>query len=162
MNLDRSLTDRALAIVSPFVQHWETFRASPYLDVVGVPTIGYGCTEYADGTRVSMRDPAISEPTAADMLKATLARTLNRVEPFLERIPTAHQLAAILSFAYNVGVYGADHSTLLKLFNEGFPEEAAAHFMDWDKARDKTGKLVEIEGLKNRRRAEMLLFETAD
>lgn len=162
MNLDGQLVARALEIAEPFVQHWEAFRSAPYLDLVGVATIGYGCTEYADGTRVSMRDPAISEPTAAEMLKATLARTLNKLEPFIDRLPTAHQLAALVSFAYNVGAYGAEHSTLLKLFNDGFPEEAAAHFMDWCKARDKTGKLIEIEGLKNRRRAESLLFETGD
>jgi lysozyme len=162
MTFDDALVARATEIAGPFVQHWEEFRSAPYLCPTGHSTIGYGCTEYADGTLVTLRDPPISLQTATELLSLMLSREVFKLEPFMVRVPTAHQLAALLSFAYNVGVYGADHSTLLKLYNEGFVNAACAHFMDWDKGRDKSGNLVVIPGLENRRRAESLLFETAD
>ena len=32
------------------IRRWEGFRAAPYLDSAGVPTIGYGTIRYEDGT----------------------------------------------------------------------------------------------------------------
>ena len=33
------------------IKDFEKFRADPYLDSVGVPTIGYGTTQYPDGRK---------------------------------------------------------------------------------------------------------------
>ena len=53
-----NIGDRGLDLIRAF----EGFRAEPYLDAVGVPTIGYGSTYYPDGQRVRLTDPPISEP----------------------------------------------------------------------------------------------------
>ena len=47
----------------------EGFRAAPYLDSVGVWTIGYGATTYA-GKAVSGRNRPITEAEAQEILKA--------------------------------------------------------------------------------------------
>lgn len=162
MKFDNDLFIRALEIATPFVKHWEEFRAAPYLCPTGHWTIGYGSTFYQDGSLVGPHDPPISEITASEMLRLTLGNTCNLLEPFVTRLPTAHELAAMLSLAYNIGVYGYDHSTVLKDFDLGEVDKAADAFLMWDKGRDKHGNLIEIDGLKNRREAERLLFLTPD
>ena len=152
----------AVALASPFVAGWEAFRAVPYLCPTGHWTIGFGATEYPDGSPVKEGDPAISVDTALDMLRSGLIRETIAISKTITRTPTVHQLAALLSFAYNVGVYGAERSTLVRLFDQGYVNATAAHFLDWDKGRDKSGNLVEIPGLRNRREAEQKLFETPD
>lgn len=57
--------EEALNSCLPIIKRWEGFRAKPYLDIVGVPTIGYGSTFYLDGTKVTMKDAPISEETAS-------------------------------------------------------------------------------------------------
>lgn len=52
----------------------EGFRGSPYLDSVGVWTIGYGTTRYPSGRIVAYADPDITEPQARVMLKHDLLR----------------------------------------------------------------------------------------
>ncbi|HEX5186255.1 MAG TPA: hypothetical protein VFV86_05135, partial [Nitrososphaeraceae archaeon] len=44
----------------------------PYLDAVGIPTIGIGATYYEDGTRIKITDPPISEERAIDLFKNLL------------------------------------------------------------------------------------------
>ena len=48
-----NIGDRGLDLIRAF----EGFRADPYLDAVGVPTIGYGSTYYPDGQRVRLTSP---------------------------------------------------------------------------------------------------------
>ena len=48
------------------IKHFEGFRSVPYLCSAGVPTIGYGSTYYANGTRVKLSDSPISEDWAEE------------------------------------------------------------------------------------------------
>lgn len=162
MKLDPLFVSEASGIAEPFVAHWEAFRAQPYLDAVGIPTIGFGFTHYADGSRVAMTDPAMTLQSAADLLKTLLEQAANQIETFLTRQPTLHQMAAMLSLCYNIGAYGFDHSSVLREFDQDDIEGSADSFLMWDKGKNKHGALVEIDGLKNRREAERLLFLTAD
>ena len=59
------ISDNGLDLIKQF----EGFRSAPYLDPVGIPTIGYGATYYPGGRRVRMTDTPISEPFASDMLR---------------------------------------------------------------------------------------------
>ena len=43
------------------IKESEGFSAAPYLDPLGIPTIGFGTTYYPDGKKVTMEDPAISK-----------------------------------------------------------------------------------------------------
>ena len=49
------------------IKQFEGFEAEPYLDGVGVPTIGYGATTYEDGTPVTMNDAAISQARGEEL-----------------------------------------------------------------------------------------------
>lgn len=72
------LGDAGLRLIAEF----EGFRSHPYLDVVGIPTIGYGNTYYPDtGRRVTLADAPVTEREAADMLLATLARYVDVAPP---------------------------------------------------------------------------------
>lgn len=79
----------------------------------------------------------------------------------LKREPTAYQLAALISFAYNVGLdidtdtkaEGLGDSSLLAAFNRGEIMVAANKFMGWVYAGG-----VKSQGLINRRTAERALF----
>jgi lysozyme len=162
--LPAQLAANAIGIASPFVQKWEAFRGSPYRCPTGHWTLGFGCTEYADGTAVSPIDPSISEATGVEMLLGQLGRSVGKIAPFLvlTMTPTAHELAAMLSCAYNIGVYGFDHSTIMREFDLGDIPASANAFLLWDKGRDLHGNLIEIDGLRNRREAERALFLTPD
>lgn len=54
------------AFFAMLVQH-EGFRSKPYLDSVGVPTIGIGSTVYEDGRRVAITDQAVSKARAIEI-----------------------------------------------------------------------------------------------
>lgn len=160
--LDNALVAASVAIAEPFVEKWEAFKATPYRCPTGHWTIGFGCTQYADGSMVGPRDAAISLATAREMLIGALSKSASAIAPFLTRQPTRHELAAMLSCAYNIGVYGFDHSTMMREFDLGNVQASADAFLMWDRGRDADGNLVEIVGLRNRREAERALFLTPD
>ena len=85
------LGDAGLRLIAEF----EGFRSHPYLDVVGIPTIGYGNTYYPDtGRRVTLADAPVTEREAADMLLATLARYVDGIDRYAQ---VMEQLNAELS-----------------------------------------------------------------
>lgn len=157
-----TLVQKALDIAGPFVRHWEDFQPKPYLCPTGHWTIGFGSTHYADGRKVQPNDPPISIPEAVELCNFYLRLTINHIEAELEVIPTAHELAAMASCAYNIGLYGFDRSTMLREFDLHDVQGSAQAFMLWDKGRDASGTLHVIPGLHNRRLAEKLIFQTQD
>lgn len=99
---------QALDIIADF----EGFRSEVYNDGVGVPTIGYGSTFYADGRRVQWGDPPITRDAAKNLLSLVVNRFQARLS---QTIPdwakmNDNQRSALLSFAYNLGehFYGTD------------------------------------------------------
>jgi len=82
----------------------EGYRNKPYLCSAGVPTIGYGSTRYANGVRVSLRDPAITEAKAQTMLLADVASFEKDVTMLTKSVVlNQSQFDALTLFAYNVG-----------------------------------------------------------
>lgn len=141
--------DRGLDLIRAF----EGFRADPYLDAVGVPTIGYGSTYYPDGQRVRLTDPPISEPEARRLMQATLAEFEDGIADALQVEVTQSQFDALVCWAFNIGVSAAQNSTLMKKLNSGDYFGAADQFLRWNKA----GGVV-LRGLSRRRAAERALF----
>jgi lysozyme len=76
-----------------------------------------------------------------------------QVEPILKVSVNDNQFAALVSFAYNLGVGNLKSSSLLRLVNEGKFMEASVEFLRWNKANGKV-----LEGLTRRREAEKALF----
>jgi lysozyme len=150
-----------LALAMPLVKRWEALRLSPYRCPAGFPTIGYGARFYPGGRAVAMEDRAITPGEADAFLAHTLRVVLARLKRSIARVPAAHQGAAMLSLAYNIGEGNFARSTLLAEFNAGDIAGACAEFPKWCHAHA-GGKLVVLEGLRQRRQAEAALFLTPD
>ncbi|MBR2097418.1 MAG: lysozyme [Prevotella sp.] len=93
------------------IKEFEGLRKEAYLDVAGVPTIGYGRT-YG----VKMGD-VISEYWADMYLKADLYDLEKQVDTLGNW--NQPQFDALVSFAYNLGFYKLKTSTLMKTIKEG-------------------------------------------
>lgn len=151
------MADRALEIAVDLIAREEGFRSEPYLDVAGIPTIGYGFTYHEDGTKVTMRDPPMDEESARMRLQALVAKVLFNVRQMAPTGLTVNQEAALTSFAFNLGTGSLRSSTLLRLLSEGDITGAADQFGRWVYAGGKVWP-----GLVNRRSRERDLFLTPD
>jgi lysozyme len=136
------------------IKSYEGFRSKPYLDSVGVPTIGYGTTFYSNGNKVTLKDAPISEATATIYLKEFLSHYEKFVDSILRDDVNQNQFDAILDFAYNEGIGSLKSSTLLKKINLN-PNDPSIRkeFMKWVKA----GGVV-LPGLVKRRTEEANLY----
>ena len=145
----------ALKIAYDLCVRFEGFRAAPYLDFGGVPTIGYGTVFKPDSTKVALNDEAISETTAGLWLIQTLTGSylpaVLKASPGLKTHPK--KLGALTDFAYNLGAARYRASTLRKLVDAQDWEGAADEFLKWNKSGGKV-----LGGLVRRREAERMLF----
>lgn len=143
------------------LKEFEGFSSKPYLDVVNVPTIGYGNTYYPDGRKVTMQDPPITEAEGVllklDVLNKDFLPAVMRLCPILfaraVMLNDINKICAIVSFAYNVGNGNLQISTLRRRINQQEWEEAANELLKWNKAGGKV-----FRGLTRRREAERKLF----
>ena len=142
-----------LELCRTIISRFEGFRSKPYLDVKGVPTIGYGSTYYQDGTKVTIDDDSISQPDAQSLLDQVIQTTIDHVQKLVTFEVNDNQTAALTSFAYNLGVTALANSTLLKKLNAGDIQGAAAQFNVWVHAGPKV-----IPDLVKRRQQEKALF----
>lgn len=69
-----------------------------------------------------------------------------------------YQMAALISFSYNVGITGLKTSTLLRRLLMDDLQGAADEFLRWDKMHLADGSVVESPGLLRRREAERSMF----
>lgn len=115
-------------------------------------TIGYGATgaDIHQGT-------VWTQAQAEARLQAYLARFGAAVDVVVISAITPNQKAALVDFAYNVGVGAFSQSTLLRLLNSGDLAGAAAQFNAWTYADGK-----QMPGLIVRRQRERDLFTTGD
>lgn len=136
------------------IKSFEGLKLKPYLDAVNIPTIGYGTIQYENGQRVSMKDPAISEERAVELLEHEVNKKGQAVEKMVKVPINDNEFAALVSFSYNVGSGALEQSTLLKLLNSNADKVAVAdQLLRWNKAGGK-----ELAGLTRRRQAERALF----
>lgn len=138
------------------IKRFEGFKGEPYLDAVGIPTIGYGATYYPNGKRVTMQDKKITEQQASEMLHVMLIPYEQGVDSFTRDDISQNQFDALVCFAYNLGVQNLKISTLLKKVNTN-PNDMGitAEFLKWTKAGGKV-----LTGLIRRRQAEADLYFT--
>ena len=139
------------------IQEYEDFRAKAYLDIKGVPTIGFGTTYYQDGTKVQLGDIC-----TRSQAEAWFVNDCKALDAFLDRNVTQKKLTqnqfdALASFIYNVGRSAFIGSTMYRLIKLGKMKEAADEFLRWDKVTI-NGKKVSSQGLLNRRKKERALF----
>jgi lysozyme len=137
------------------IKYFEGLRLKPYLDVGGVATIGYGTIRYENGTPVTMKDKEITKERAEELLKHHVAEFEAGVNKLLKVDINDNQFAALVSFAYNLGLGNLKNSTLLRYINESRFKEAGPEFLKWINVNKKP-----VAGLKARRAKEKDLFET--
>lgn len=124
------------------------FRAYPDPATGGKPwTIGYGHT-----AGVTNGD-ACSQTQADHWLDEDILSTASAVEKAIEVVLSDNQYAALVSFAFNVGIDNFRRSTLLRMINAEDFDGAADQFLRWNKAAGKV-----LAGLTKRREAERELF----
>lgn len=140
-----------LQIALPFVKNQEGCVLTAYPDPVsnGEPwTIGYGATgpDIVQGT--------VWTQEQADTDLESRLRTLGaEITGHLRVAVNAYQMAALVDFAYNLGIIALLDSTLWLLLNRGDYDEAADQFPRWCHA---CGQV--IPDLVKRRAAERILF----
>lgn len=129
-----------------FLKHEEGLRLDPYLDQVGLPTIGYG-------HRIpSMRTPRILADHAEALLREDAAKAERQALALCPHL-TGRRLDAVADLCYNIGPNALRGSGTIAAFNRGDWQEAAARFVKWDKAHQADGTLVALPVLTQRRKA---------
>lgn len=137
-----------------FVKSFEGFYPTPYLDMVGVKTIGYGMT----GSEITNLS-SVTEKQASDMLKNLLNN--NYAQPLKNNLDSSgvnlnqNQFDALVSMAYNIGIGGLLGSTLYRNVCSGIRDvnTITENFCAWSHAGGKV-----IAGLLRRRQEEAKMF----
>ena len=131
-----------------FVKQFEGFRATPYKDVAGLLTIGFGHL-----IKPGEVFGAVSSVEAVGLLVRDLEEAENIVNTWVSVDLTQNQFDALVSFTYNLGGGRLKASTLLRKLNLGDYAGAASEFPKWDMAAG-----LHVPGLTRRRNAEQRLF----
>jgi GH24 family phage-related lysozyme (muramidase) len=147
-----------LATAEEIIKEFEGCRLQAYRDTGNAWAIGYGATRYpAPGGPVRQGD-SITQARAVELLRLDL---LNLRGPgLISLLPAAaswqpNRVAALLSWAYNIGLGAVEDSTLRRriLSGEDPAKVVTEELPRWNKADGK-----ELPGLTRRRAAEVALF----
>jgi len=148
---------------------WEEFVAEPYDDLVpkvggrypvytfeapprGTITIGFGHTDAAGNLKIEpgMR---LTREQAEDLLLRDIEPCVRAVNRLLTVEVTQHQFDMLVDTYFNCPAAAV---AAIKLFNAGQAAAVPAKLLQFVSARDKhTGQLVRLQGLVNRRNAEV-------
>lgn len=141
---------RKMTYVIDFIKKHESFSSKPYLCPARVPTIGYGCTVYPDGRKVTMNDEPITKAKAEALL---LDYVINKILPNIKDLYlTDNQQTALCSLIYNIGWSAFAKSKCYKAIKT---KDWETVFKNWDWCKG-DGKF--LLGLAKRRAEEMALF----
>ncbi len=131
------------------IEEYEGFSAKPYLDPVGIPTIGYGST-----AGVTMRSPHVTRAQAERRLMREVDANYGRAVNALNLPLSQNAFDALVSFTYNCGPGAIGPSTGVgRALRRANWSAAADALLAWDKAGGRT-----LPGLTRRRHAERALF----
>lgn len=130
------------------IKSFEQLRLTAYLDLRGIPTIGWGHT----GQDVHL-GLIIDLQAANELFQKDLSRFEQGVSQLVKITLTNGQFSALVSFSYNVGLANLKSSTLLRKVNNNQLAAAANEFLRWDHIGRQ-----QIAGLARRREAERALF----
>ena len=144
-----------MQLARTLVARFEGCRLKAYPDPAtgGDPwTIGYGCTGPAIVPGLVWTQAQANAALDRELAKfgaGVDAAVIGHLEP--------HEMAALVSLAYNIGLGNFRKSTLLRLLNAGDRKGAAEQFLKWNRAAGKV-----MRGLTTRRVAERALFLGTD
>ncbi len=128
------------------IKAFEGLSLTPYYDVAGYPTVGYGHAINVDMSQT------ITEQQAEDLLVDDLGHAERAVVRACKVPLTDNQFAALVSLCFNCGPKPLYLTLGSKLAGKDY-EGAANEFLRWNKAGGKV-----VNGLTRRREAERTLF----
>jgi len=137
------------------IKRFEGWSSTPYLDPVGIPTIGYGFTYYLPSRqKVTMKDKPLTLAQGDEMLRQVLVTYENDVNRLVKAKLNQNQFDALVSFTYNLGGSNLASSTLLKKINiNSCDSSIGQEFVKWVYAGGK-----KYDGLIRRRKEEAKLY----
>lgn len=138
------------------IKRWEGCKLKAYKDVAGVWTVGYGLTSRAGFIEVGA-NTTVTQAEADWFLEQVVNRFAKDIRPAITQPINDNQFAAFVSLAYNIGVSAFKRSSALRHFNNGDLDKVPDAMRLWKKAGGKV-----VQGLINRREAEVQLFLTPD
>lgn len=136
-----------------FIENWESLSLNEYLDVRGLPTIGYGHLVLPSDTFTS----PITLQFANDLFKKDIEVWVNYLNNKCNHYQLSfnhNQFNALVSFCFNLGSFKSP-AMLARLASKNYTDIGNAIKL-YDKANH-----VYIEGLHKRRLAEFKLYFTA-
>lgn len=156
--------DKAEQALATRLRAEEGESLTPYLCEAKVPTIGVGCTTYADGRAVTMADPPITQAQSDRLLQINVARYINHIAEKVQGVATTNQLLGMAILAYNIGFPAFDTSTVLKCHLAGDYAGAARAFGLFNEYRpDGPGTAKKVsQALTARRAREAAIYLTPD
>jgi lysozyme len=142
------------------IKVFEGCRLEAYKCSAGVWTIGYG---HIQGVKEGMK---ITQEQAETYFESDIMEYLVPVQKEVGQKCNANQIAALTSFAFNLGNAALKKSTLLKVIKKTPNDfaEIEKQFLRWDKVKTVVkGKVKHIpsNGLKKRREKEVDLYKKA-
>ena len=140
-----------LSLAAPLVKRFEGCKLTAYRCPANILTIGYG------HTGPDVRDGLVWTQAQADAaLDRDLQTALNGVRKVVLVTLTDKQMAALVSFVFNLGIGKFRSSTMLQKLNAHDLAGALKEFSRWDKAGGNV-----LPGLVKRREAEAAMFKEA-
>mgnify|MGYP002706007227 CR=1 FL=1 len=127
------------------IKNFEGVRYNAYMDVSGIPTIGYGHTK---GVKIG---DSITKEKAEELLKSDLEYFENGVEKHAKKYGynfNENEFSALVSFAYNIGSLNA-----LTYNGAMTKKEIGDRLIFFVKSKGRT-----LNGLVRRRKAEQALY----
>lgn len=125
-----------------------------YKDVAGKSTIGWGHL-WRPGDPTTLTDCKAAD----DLLDKDLAPVEWSVNHHVTVMLSQNRFDALVCFTFNVGTHAFETSSLLSELNRGAYGNVPVELMKWDKAHNSlTGDVFEVPGLRNRRQAEVNLW----
>lgn len=137
-----------MSIAADFIKRHEGCKLTAYQDQGGIWTIGYGHT----GPEVH-KGLVWTQAQAEIALSMDVDEFSDDVKRLLKRALSENSLAALISFAFNLGAGALASSTLLVKVNQGDDLNAAKEFQRWDHIGQQENK-----GLLLRRLREATLY----
>ena len=145
--------DSALAHAVELAEDFEGLRLTPYHDVAGFATVGYGHLLSLEPNADLTQFQAITEAQADSLLAVDMGVAFECVETYVTVSLTWNESAALADFVFNEGCGRLQHSTLLRELNAGNKAAVPGQLRRWEYA----GGHIE-EGLERRREAEVKLW----
>lgn len=141
---------------------WEGCRQALYRDSGRKLTIGVGHLlteeELASGLiqgKHSFKGRPLTRDECRDILSVDVARAESAVNKYVRVLINQNQFDTLVSFAFNVGVYAFERSTLLRKLNAQDRAAVPHELSRWNKVNKKV-----VLGLTNRRAAEAELWKS--